>query len=50
MAGRAPAVLANAAPGGTIGVACIGVRTQGHRLLQAVQSVLGTEVSVVCDL
>jgi predicted dehydrogenase len=50
VAGRAPAVLANAAPSDTIGVACIGVGTQGHRLLQAVQGVPGTQVRVICDL
>ena len=50
VADRAPAVLANAGPSDTIGVACIGVGTQGHRLLQAVQSVPSTEVRVICDL
>ncbi|RPH54632.1 twin-arginine translocation signal domain-containing protein, partial [bacterium] len=35
-ANRAPAVLANASPNETLGVAMIGVGTQGHGLLQAV--------------
>jgi predicted dehydrogenase len=49
-AGRAPAVLANPRPNETLGVAMIGVGTQGHRLLQAVQAVENTEVRVICDL
>jgi predicted dehydrogenase len=49
-ANRAPAVLAHASPNSVIGVASIGVGTQGHRLLQAVQSVPNTEIRVICDL
>jgi predicted dehydrogenase len=49
-ANRAPAVLANPRPNETLGVAMIGVGTQGHRLLQAVQAVENTEVRVICDL
>lgn len=49
-ANRAPAVLANPHPNETLGVAMIGVGTQGHRLLQAVQAVENTEVRVICDL
>lgn len=49
-AGRAPAVLANPRPNETLGVAMIGVGTQGHGLLQAVQAVENTEVRVICDL
>jgi predicted dehydrogenase len=49
-ANRAPAVLANPRPNETLGVAMIGVGTQGHGLLQAVQAVENTEVRVICDL
>lgn len=47
--GQAPAQGAKGA-NNRIRVACIGVGTQGHRLLQAVQAVPDTEVSVICDL
>jgi predicted dehydrogenase len=50
VAGRAPAVLANPAPGRTLGVAMIGVGTQGHGLINAVQLSPDTEIRVVCDL
>ena len=49
-ANRAPAVLANPRPNETLGVAMIGVGTQGHGLLQAVQAVENAEVRVICDL
>ena len=47
VAGRAPAVLANPRPNDTLGVAMIGVGTQGHGLLQAVQAVEGAEVQSI---
>jgi predicted dehydrogenase len=50
VANRAPAVLAHASPNNVIGMASIGVGTQGHRLLQAAQAVADTEVRVICDL
>ncbi len=37
-------------PNETIGVGIIGVGTQGHRLLQAVQTVPNTEIRVISDL
>ncbi len=46
----APAVLAQRNPNDIIGVACIGVGTRGHQLMQEVQAVPNTEVRVVCDL
>src|SRR5512133_1958244 len=49
-AGRAPAVLANASPNKTLGVAMIGVGTQGHGLINAVQLVPDAEIRVICDL
>jgi predicted dehydrogenase len=49
-ANEAPAVLTRTNPNDVIGVASIGVGTQGHRLLQAVQGVPGTEVRIICDL
>ncbi len=49
-ANRAPAVLAQARPNSVIGVASIGVGTQGHRLLQSAQGVADTEIRVICDL
>ena len=49
-ANRAPAVLEQKNPNNKLRVACIGVGTQGHRLLQAVQTVPDTEVAVICDL
>ena len=50
VANRAPAVLANTSPSDLVRVAMIGVGTQGHGLLQAVQSVPNTEIRVICDL
>jgi predicted dehydrogenase len=47
---RAPAILAQKNPNSKIHVAHIGVGTQGHYLLQAVQSVPDTEIRVICDL
>ncbi len=49
-ANRAPAILAQRNPNDKIHVANIGVGTQGHYLLQAVQSVPNTEIRVICDL
>ncbi|MDO8543908.1 MAG: Gfo/Idh/MocA family oxidoreductase [Opitutaceae bacterium] len=49
-ASQAPAQLERKGPNNKIRVACIGVGTQGHRLLQAVQTVPDTEISVICDL
>jgi predicted dehydrogenase len=46
----APGLVARSNPNDTIGVACIGVGTQGHRLLQAVQNIPNTEVRIVADL
>lgn len=50
LAGAAPSVLGQTRPNSKIGIACIGVGTQGHRLLQAVQAVPDTEIRVICDL
>lgn len=47
---RAPAALSARGGNDKVRVACIGVGTQGHRLLQAVQNVPGTEIAVICDL
>lgn len=47
---RAPAAVEQRNPNNKIRVACIGVGTQGHRLLQAAQAVPDTEISVICDL
>lgn len=47
---QAPAIAKTKNPNEKIGVASIGVGTQGHRLLQAMQSVEGTEIRVICDL
>jgi hypothetical protein len=47
---QAPALLASKHPNDVIGVACIGVGTQGHYLLQNVQAVPNTEVRVISDL
>ncbi len=41
---------AGGSPNGKVRVACIGVGTQGHRLLQQMQNVPGTEIAVICDL
>jgi predicted dehydrogenase len=49
-ANRAPAMLSAAGANEKIRVACIGVGTQGHRLLQAAQNVPGVEIAVICDL
>lgn len=49
-ANRAPAALAQTNPNIKIRIGCIGVGTQGHRLLQAVQAVPDTEVVVISDL
>lgn len=46
----APAVLAQRSPSKLIGVAAIGVGTQGHRLMRSAQQVPGTEIRVICDL
>lgn len=47
---QAPAFLASKSPNDKIHVACIGVGTQGHYLLQAVQQVPNTEIRIICDL
>ena len=47
---RAPALLAQKSPNDIVGVACIGVGTQGHYLLQGVQSVPNAEIRIICDL
>lgn len=49
-AGSAPAVMAQRSPSDTIGVAAVGVGTQGHRLMRAAQDVPNTEIRVICDL
>ena len=46
----APALLAQKSPNDVIGVACIGVGTQGHYLMQFVQQVPNTEIRIICDL
>ena len=46
----APALLSNPSPNETIGVGCIGVGTQGHRLMQLAQAVPNTEIRVISDL
>ena len=46
----APAMLAQKSPNDVIGVACIGVGTRGHSLLQEAQSVPNAEVRIICDL
>ncbi len=46
----APALLAQRSPNDTLGVACVGVGTRGHQLLQEVQTCPNTEVRVICDL
>jgi predicted dehydrogenase len=43
-------LLGKPSPNDVIGVACIGVGTQGHRLLQMAQAVPKTEIRVICDL
>ncbi len=47
---KAPAILARPNPNDTIGVASIGVGTQGHRLLQAAQTADKTEIRIISDL
>ena len=49
-ANHAPAAVSGQNANSKIRLACIGVGTQGHRLLQAAQNVPGTELAVVCDL
>lgn len=46
----APAILARPNPNDVLGVGCIGVGTQGHRLLQQAQSVPNTEIRAISDL
>jgi len=48
--GGAPAILAGRSPNEVIGVACVGVGTQGHYLLQNAQAVPNTEIRLLCDL
>lgn len=51
LAANAPfAQAAPASPNNKIRVGCIGVGTQGHRLLQQVQTVPNTEIVVISDL
>jgi len=45
-----PALLAEKSPNEVIGVASIGVGTQGHNLLQLAQSVPNAEIRIICDL
>lgn len=45
-----PAILGQRSPNDVIGIACIGVGTQGHRLMQWAQDVPGTEIRIICDL
>ncbi len=49
-ASQVPAFAQSTSANNRIRVACIGVGTQGHRLLQAVQLVPETEIRVICDL
>ena len=46
----APAVLGQASPNETIGVAVIGVGTRGFYLMEKFQEIEGVEVRTVCDL
>jgi len=46
----APALLAQRSPNDVLRVGCIGVGTQGHRLLKLAQAVPNTEIRVICDL
>jgi predicted dehydrogenase len=48
--GSGPALLSNPSPNETIGVACIGVGTRGHTLLQQAQAVPNAEIRVISDL
>ena len=45
-----PAILAQKNSNDLLGIACIGVGTQGHYLMQDVQQIPNTEIRVVCDL
>jgi len=45
-----PALLAEKSPNEVIGVASIGVGTQGHSLLQFAQAVPHAEIRIICDL
>ena len=45
-----PALRALKSPNDVIGIACIGVGTRGHELLQEAQAVPNTEVRIICDL
>jgi predicted dehydrogenase len=42
--------MGKSSPNDVIGVACVAVGTQGHRLLQQAQAVPKTEIRVICDL
>jgi predicted dehydrogenase len=46
----APALLSRPSPNETIGVGCIGVGTQGHRLMRQAQAVPNTEIRLISDL
>ena len=46
----APALLAQRSPASRIGVACIGVGTQGHSLMREAQKIPNVEIRVICDL
>ena len=50
VANRAPAVLASTGESRKLRVAMIGVGTQGHGLINAVQNASDTEIRVICDL
>ncbi|MFN8095006.1 MAG: Gfo/Idh/MocA family oxidoreductase [Vicinamibacteria bacterium] len=50
VANRAPAVLASTGEARKLRVAMIGVGTQGHGLINAVQNATDTEIRVICDL
>lgn len=49
-ANRPFAQTAPSSPNNKIRVACIGVGTRGHRLLQQAQNVPDTEITTICDL
>ena len=49
-AGMAPAQSTRRNPSDILGVASIGVGTQGYRLLTYAQAVPNTEIRVICDL
>jgi predicted dehydrogenase len=46
----APALLARKSPNDIVGVACIGVGTRGHQLMQEASACPNTEVRIVSDL